>query len=535
MKKLSFCIIFSMFLLILTGCGAKKQDDSRKMLNVAESAELSTMDSVIATDTISLAAIGATVEGLYRNGKDGKLIPTMAESVEISNDKKIYTFKLREANWSNNKPVTAKDFVFAWKRLANPKTGAEYANMLVVAGVKNAEKIVKGNLSVDELGITAIDDKTLKVELDNAVPYFLSLTTFPSFYPIQEEFYKQHGDTYGIKADATLANGPFKMVSWNQGVGYTMIKNNEYYDADKVKLDGINFQIIKEEQAGIVAYEQGKIDIISLSGDLGELYRNSPEFVQIKDPIMSYISLNKKTLGLDNINLRKAIALSVDKQQIAENIVRNGSIPANFIVPIGLAYDENGKDFREGQEYLSPNKEEAQKYFQLAKKELNKENFEFEFLFNEGEVARKIAEFFKSEIEKNLPGVVINIKQVPFKERLRLTSLHEFQIAFVAWGPDYSDPLTFLDLWITNGAYNYGQWSNLEYDKIIKSASSGELLLNREARWKALQKAEEILLNDVAIIPIYQRNTGKLIKSNVNGVEYYPVGVSKSYKNATKN
>lgn len=533
-EKLLLSLLLAMG--IVVGCGEEKKvastEPTKKILNLAESTELSTMDSTLATDAYSFNALAATTEGLYQLDKNGNVVPGIAESTEVSEDGKIYIFKLRDAKWSDGKPVTANDFVFAWKRLANPSTAAEYSYMLGVAGIKNADDIVVGKKSVDELGIAAIDDKTLKVELSQPIPFFKSLMAFPSFFPIREDFYKEKGDQYGLSPENILANGAFKMATWDQGANYTMVKNPQYYDSESVKIDGINFQVIKEEQAAIVAYEQGVIDALKFTGELASFYTDNPEYMTIPDGSLTYFSMNVEVPGLENVNLRKAIAMSFDKQQIADNILKNGSFPANFAVPVKLATGPDGKDFREGRDYLVTDKAKAREYYEIAKKELGKDSFTFEFLFNDTESNKKLAEFFKSELETNLPGMTINLKQVPFKERLSLTSKHEFEIAITPWAPDYADPMTYLDMWITEGPYNYGQWSNNEYDKLI-SASKNELVNNIEARWETLKKAEELLMEQAVIAPVYQKNEAGLMKSNIKGLEFHPVGVSEIYKNVT--
>lgn len=277
---------------------------------------------------------------------------------------------------------------------------------------------------------------------------------------------------------------------------------------------------------------KGVIDALKFTGELASFYTDNPEYMTIPDGSLTYFSMNVEVPGLENINLRKAIAMSFDKQQIADNILKNGSFPANFAVPVKLATGPDGKDFREGRDYLVTDKAKARGYYEIAKKELGKDSFTFEFLFNDTESNKKLAEFFKSELETNLPGMTINLKQVPFKERLSLTSKHEFEIAITPWAPDYADPMTYLDMWITGGPYNYGQWSNSEYDKLI-SASKNELVNNIEARWETLKKAEELLMEQAVIAPVYQKNEAGLMKANIKGLEFHPVGVSEIYKNVT--
>ena len=239
MKKIKNLLVGLATLALLAACGGSKEttqavDNSKKVLNVASDIELSSMDTGVATDGYSFDAIAAVIEGLYQLDADGNPIPGMAESTEVSEDGKTYIFKLRDAKWSDGSPVKAQDFVFAWRRLANPATASEYSYMLDVAGVKNAAEIAKGEKGIEELGISAIDDKTLKVELNYAVPFFYQLMAFPSFYPISEEFYNKFGDQYALTPEAILANGPFKMTVWNQGSGYELVKNDKFYEPQMV-------------------------------------------------------------------------------------------------------------------------------------------------------------------------------------------------------------------------------------------------------------------------------------------------------------
>jgi len=211
MKKFKYLLVGLATVALLAACGGSDSkestqavDSQKKILNVATDIELASMDTGVATDGYSFDAIAAVIEGLYQLDSDGNPIPGMAESTEVSEDGKTYTFKLRDAKWSDGTPVKANDFVFAWRRLADPATASEYSYMLDVAGIKNASEIAKGEKAKEELGITAIDDKTLKVELNYAVPFFYQLMAFPSFYPISEEFYKKHGDQYALTPEAIL-------------------------------------------------------------------------------------------------------------------------------------------------------------------------------------------------------------------------------------------------------------------------------------------------------------------------------------------
>lgn len=540
MKKIKNLLVGLATLALLAACGGSKEttqavDNSKKVLNVASDIELSSMDTGVATDGYSFDAIAAVIEGLYQLDADGNPIPGMAESTEVSEDGKTYIFKLRDAKWSDGSPVKAQDFVFAWRRLANPATASEYSYMLDVAGVKNAAEIAKGEKAIEELGISAIDDKTLKVELNYAVPFFYQLMAFPSFYPISEEFYNKFGDQYALTPEAILANGPFKMTVWNQGSGYELVKNDKYYDAQVVKLDGINVQLVKDSQSAVVAYEQGTVDVMKLTGELVEQYKDSPEMQNTLGGYLWYVSPNTKVPGLENANLRLALALSYDKEQIAENLLKDGSIAANFAVPVKLAVGPDKKDFRAtSPEYLKVDKAKAKEYYEKAKKELGKDSFNFELLFEDTEASKKVAEYLKSEIETNLPGVTLTLKQQPKKSRLQLMQAGEFDLGLTRWGPDYADPMTYLDMWVSGASYNFGSWSNKEYDRLVYEASKGSLVTKLEERWQALKDAEKIVMDEATILPVYQTGSAMMIKSNIKGIEFHSVGVPTVYKNAVK-
>jgi len=494
------------------------------------------MDSAIATDGLSFEAIAATIEGLYTVDGDGVPQLAIAEKADVSPDGKTYTFTIRDAKWSNGTPVSAKDFEFAWKRLVNPATASEYSFIMGVAGVKNADDIVAGKKKIDELGVKAKDDKTLVVELDRPVAFFKSLLAFPSFFPINEAFYKEKGDQYALTAGALLANGPFKMKTWEVGgTTFFLEKNPDYYDAAKVQVDGLNYKVIKDSQQSALAYDNGDLDYVALSGEQITKYKSNPEYHSIMAGYLWYLSPNQKVKGLENVNLRKALSLAFDKKAIVDDILKDGSTVADFAVPTLLATGPDGKDFREtAGKYPTTNKEEAKKYWEKAKSELGISSIKLELLFEDTESATLVAQFIQSEIESTLPGVTFDLKSQPKKNRIELMQKGDYQVGLTRWGPDYADPMTYLDMWITGSPNNYGFWSNKEYDDLIQRASKGELAGKPEERWEALKKAEGMVMDNAVIFPIYQKGNAVLIKPNVTGLEFHSVGVGVYYKNAVK-
>jgi oligopeptide transport system substrate-binding protein len=506
-------------------------------LNVHIDVEVASMDPQIATDGTSFEVIADTTDGLYELDADGNPVPALAESVDKSADGLTLTYHLRDAKWSNGTPVTAKDFVFAWRRAVNPVTASEYAFIVGIAGIKNADAVSSGEKPLEELGVTAVDDKTLKVELDVPVPFFESLMAFPTFYPVNEEFFTKCGDQYASTPDTLLSNGPFKITAYEPAATtITLEKNPDYWDAGKVKLDGINYQVIKDSQQAMLAYQNGDLDLVTLSGEQVEQFQADPEFKNIMAGYLWYMSPNTKVKGLENLNLRKALSLCFDKEAVCKNILKDGSIPAYFAVPTLLATGPDGKDYREdaGSNYFKTDKAEALKYWEEAKKELGVESLTYTMIVEDTESAINVAQFLQSEIQTTLPGITINLEQMPKKNRVERMQEGTFELGLTRWGPDYADPMTYLDMWITDSPNNYGFWSNAEYDSIIQSAKKGELALDPSARWKALIDAEKIVCDNAVIFPVYQKGNAVMQKIGVEGVEFHSIAINRYFKNTTK-
>ena len=519
------------------GATAENTSAAGDPLKVHIDVEVASMDPQVAVDGTSFEVLAAVTEGLYSLDADGSAIPAMADKVEKSEDGLTYTVTLKDAKWSNGTPVTANDFVFAWRRLVDPKTASEYAFMGGIAGLKNADDISAGKVSPDQLGVTAKDDKTLVIELDTPVPFFESLMAFPSFFPVNEEFYNKCGDKFATTVDTILCNGAFKVTSYEPAATtINLEKNADYWDADKVKLSGIQYQVIKDSQQAMLAYQNGDLDVATLSGEQVEQFQADPEFQSIMAGYLWYISPNLKTPGLENENLRKALALSYDKDAIVNNILKDGSIKADFAVPTLLATGPDGKDFRDGTDtYLSTDKAKALEYYDKAKEELGKDSFSYTMIVEDTESAQNVAQFIQAEIQKTLPGVTINIETMPKKNRVERMQEGTFELGLTRCGPDYADPMTYLDMWTTDSPNNYGFWSNAEFDQIIQSAKKGELALDVNARWDALKKAEKMVMDEAVIFPVYQKGNAVMIKKNVSGIEFHSVAINRVYKNATKN
>ncbi len=537
MKKYAkFLMIFVFSIVTLAAC-SDNSESSGKVLKVAKDVELASMDQHIATDGLSFEVIAATIEGLYTVDADGNAVPAIAESYDLSEDGLTYTFHLRkEAKWNNGDPVTANDFVYAWQRLVDPNTASEYAFIMDVAGVENAAAINAGEVSLEELGVKAVDDYTLEVHLALPVPYFLQLMTFPSFFPLNESFVTEKGDDYAQSPEGLLANGPFKMTEWTQGHSFKVEKNDSYYDKENVKLDGIEYKIMKDAQTAALEFDSGNMDIVRLTGEIVDLYKENDAFKLIHEGYLWYMSPNEEVPELQNVNLRQALGRAVNKEQLTETVLNDGSTVADFIVPVSLATGPDGKDFRDtsANDYMTYDVAVAQQYWEKAKQELGIDSLTLELLFEDTDALKKCAEFIQSELQTNLPGLTIELKSQPKKNRLELMRAGDYQLGITRWGPDYADPTTYLDMFITGSANNYPNYSSEAYDTLMERIDKGDLVYDVEARWEAMKEAEELLIaQDAAALPMYQQGNTYLINPKVSGVETHSVGVPFIYKNAT--
>ena len=501
--------------------------DEAQVLNLLDGSDIPSLNPTLATDSVSFNVLNNVNEGLYRMDENDEPTPGVAESHEVSEDGKTYTFKIREGvTWSNGEPVTANDFEYAWKEVLNPDNASQYA--YVFSLIEGAEAYNTGEGERDAVGVKALDDQTLEVKLNAPAEYFLGLTSFGVFMPKLESFDQEQGENFGTSAETTLYNGPFKLESWEREQGWKMVKNEDYWDAEAVKLDEINVKVVKEVGTGVNLYENGDVDRAGLTAEFVANYESSEDFSTVVEPTIFYLQFNTEFEAFDNQKIRNAIDKAYDKTAISETILNNGSIPANYFVPKDFVKDADGKDFREANPEIGGyDVDEAKKLWEEGLAELGVDSLEVELLNYDSDSAKQIGEFLKGELEKNLPGLSLSIKQQPFNNKLDLENKGEFELTFAGWGPDYQDPMTFVDLFVTDGPYNRGKWSNEEFDKLIADA---KVNTDAAARWKQLQDAEKIALEENVISPVYQRGSARLTKPYVKNIVEHAFGADYSYK-----
>lgn len=515
--------------------GSEGSNDEQ-VLHLIETAEIPSMDSTTSTDSVSNNVLNNVNEGLYRQGPENDLqLGMAAEEPTVSEDGLTYTFKIREdAQWSNGEPVTASDFVYAWQRLANPETAAEYAYM-IDGIVTNASEILTGEMDPSELGVTAEDETTFVVELAKPVPYFKDLLTLSMFFPLNEEYVTEQGNDYATNSDTILYNGPFELTEWDgAGLSWSLEKNEDYWDADVVKLDRIDVDAVKETSTALNLYNAGEADRMILTGEYVQTKQGAPDLLSQATSSVFYFKFNQERNGeetpLANENIRKAIAMAFDKQSFSDTVLQNGSLPANGLVPAELAVGPaSNEDFRaENGDLLSFDAEQAVEYFETGLDELGVESLTLEMLGDDTENSKRSLEFMQSQLQSNLPNLTINLRNVPFKVRLDANSKQDYDIQLAGWGADYADPINFLELFETENGNNKSGFSNPEYDALIERAQNDASDL--EGRWEAMLEAEQILLDSAGIAPIYQRAYAVLEKDYVQDLVHHLTGAEYSYK-----
>lgn len=537
--------ILSLVLVLMLSIGMVASAEGGKILNVHLLNEVESLEVGLASAGQSFDVISSTTEGLYRLDAAGTPVPAIAESYTLSEDGCTYTFKLREdAYWSNGTQVTANDFVYAWVRGIDDVTRPDYtyAWIFETACIKNAGKILAHEMEPAELGVKALDDFTLEVQLECPCGYFMSLMAFSMFLPINEEFAEAKGEDYGKTSDDVLANGPFVLTNYTPAsLSFDVVKNDYYYAKDEVKLDGIHFQVIKDNQSAMLAYENGELDTVMLSGELTELYMDSDEFITVPSGYFWYISMNQTNEFLANQNVRNAIIHAIDKDTLCDYVLKDGSVGAYGGTPESLCGDpENGVDFREcSGDYALFDVALAQESWEKAKEELGVSEMTIDLLTEDTEESKLVGEFVQQQLQDNLPGLTVTLTTTVKKDRLERMRRenNKYEMGLTRWGPDYADPMTYFNIWATNGGHDGMHWENSKtngYDELCASCTGGELAAKPVERWQAMQDLEKILFDEAVVCPVYLKADALLVSSAVTGVEYHAVGTPHVYRNADK-
>lgn len=482
-------------------------------LNMRNTMEPTSLNTLLATYAYDFTPINAMIECLYRDDENDAPQPAGAETVDISDDKLVYTFHLREdATWSNGDPVVATDYEFAWQQALNPKVASDYAYMLYF--IHNAEPYFKGEVEWSEVGVKVIDDYTLEVTLDNPLPYATDLFAFPTLAPINQKFYEEVGaDKYATDAEYFCCNGMYELTEWSHNSQIVFQKREDYWNADAVGPDEIVYKIITDSQAGLNSYLSREIDYTDLdSGEVVQQAEAAGFEVGVKPARSSYyLIVNTEDEFMSNQNLRLALAYSIDKQALIDTVYQNDNQPMTSFTPPAImgAAGADGPTFQEalleerGEMYpASGDLEKAQEYLQAALEELGCTVDELNLSIDcaDDSLRRNCATFLQEQWRQNLGIENIAVNSMQTKQVSANRQSGDYCMSLGGWSPDYNDAINFLDLWVTDGGNNDSFWSNAEYDNLIAQATAEA---DEEVRQQYLFDAEEILAAEMPIIPLY--------------------------------
>ena len=529
-KLLLLLVVVAMVAALFTGCGGGKS------IGLAYNwrSEPPDLDPQLSTDQVSFWILNATLEGLVRLNPDGSVGDGLAESWDISDDGLTYTFYLRDAKWSDGADITAEDFEYAWKRAIDPATASEYAYQMY--HIKNAMEVNTGaeGVTLDDVGVSALDEKTLEVELVRPTSFFLSLTSFITYLPAQKAAVEQWGEEYGTEADKMVYSGPFVVSDWQHEQELTLTKNEDYWDADTVQLPEVKGIITDDENTQVQMYESGDLDVMDVGATFLDQYKDSPEYSSLPQATTWYLMFNMQDKYFSNLNIRKAFSMATDRQAYVDQIRKGlGVVPTQY-TPSSMT-GKGGKSFSENVAEAGVTSlpeydvEEANRLLEegLAEIGATKEELvdECTLVGQTGDAWTTYVEFLQGQWEQNL-GVRLEIEQMSFAERLERYNQGTYQITYAGWGGDYNDPLTFMDMWITDGGNNDSYWSNADYDAAIQTAIEGE----GDERIDAMVEAEGILAEELPIYPVIWPARSFVQKPYVHDIARFPVGADTEFK-----
>ena len=393
-----------------------------------------------------------------------------------------------------------------------------------------------GTAATDEqlntLGIKATDDKTVVVDLEKNVPYFVGLMSFPCYFPQNQKFVEKCGKNYATKPEYILGNGAYKMTKWIKGNKATFTKNDKYYDAKSVKTKNLEMYLVQDPKTAAQNFDNGKVDYATINSTLVDKYKGKDTFKAIREGYLAYLICNFKADTTANKNLRHALSYAINRKDLCDNILKDGSQPATGFVPAQLCKSPSGKDFREESgKYVDYDVKKAQEYLDAAKKELGTDTITVDLLYGTDESPMDtMAEYLQGSFTK-LKGLKVNMVATVKKDRIYNREEHgTYEIACTRWGPDYADPTTYLNLFLTGNSNNFGKYSNAKVDSLMKQVQT-ESDVNK--RWDLMTQLEKTALDDLAYIPVFEKGAAALKAKNVKGLVHSAVGVPYTFKYVT--
>lgn len=530
MKKKAVAVLLTAALAVslLGGCGAYKDEDDKadsgNELNFALQIDPYILDPQLCTTMNEGAVDFHLYEGLYR--LDGtEVVPAGAESYEVSDDGLVYTFHLRDGvKWSDGKEVTAEDYKYGFERVVDPQTAS--AGSYLAAWVKNANKIVAGELPVSDLGITVIDDKTLQFELEYPASYFVGMLSTPALLPARKDIVEKYGKEYGTAPDKAVYNGPYTLEKWSKNEELILEKNEEYWNKDEIKMDTVNISIIPDPSTQVGMFENGELDYVEIPSEQVANYPDAKKYLTGGVEYLQFNLENNEYFG--NENFRKAMSAAIDREEYVKMALGGNGTPAERFVLPELTGTEStyGEDFPLSVFSEKSDKEKAKEYLDAAMKELgvsDASEITITLSCSDSEASRKCAEVIQEQMRQNL-GITVEVEQVASKQYWANWAEDNFGLMMGGFSPDYSDPNTFLELFITGNTSNHSNYSSPEYDENMKISQT---TLDAQERYEAMAKAEAVLCEELPIIPIDYSEKSYMVNEKLKN--FQPCFVATTY------
>lgn len=535
-KMLSLLLVLLMVLSLFTACGTTKpttetppagetpktteptQETSVKKLIYSLSSEPETLDPTLNVYSKSSTVLQNLFRGLYKVGQEDKAVPALAEGYTLDETGTIYTFTLREGiKWSDGSPVTAADFEYSWKRVLNPDVASGASWYLYY--IKNARAYNSGEVDADEVGVKAIDDRTLEVTLENPTAYFIDLLCVTAYYPVKKDIVEST-DSWTQSAETLVSTGPYMVKEIKPKEKLILVKNPNYIDTDKVKLDEIEIVYIESPEAELAAYMNGDVDVCdNVSKEALTQYKGTNEFFAANRIGTNYYDINCSIKPFDDARVRKALAYSIDRKVLVENIIQGSYVPAHGFVPFGIPYTpQEGKEYRDVVGNLFEEDVEAAKKLLADAGFPNGEGFPtLKLITFNSQTNKDVAQAMQSMWQQNL-GITVEI--VTFESKVYWDELDkgDFNVAYDGWTGDYPDPMTNLDLFMLENTADDNRWVGDGANRYDELMFENLALKDNVQRYKNFEEAEKILMDEMPIIPTYYLNDEYLAKPYVTGV-----------------
>ena len=525
MKKIYLLTVLLFFLVI--SCKGKEGAEISvgstkeiKKISINENEEPESLNPNLTTDSTGTTVNSIMSEGLMRSDKDGIPAAGLAEKWEINEDGLVWKFYLREnLKWSDGSPLTANDFKFSWMKVLAPETGAKNADLLYV--IKGAEAYNKGEGTAEDVGIKVLDDNTIEVSLEEPSEYFLSLLAHVTYSPISEKLFNEKKENFGLDPSSITASGPYMLKEWNHNANIILSKNENYWNKDNIKLDEIEIKLVVDNEAALNAFNNGEIDLIRIGSVQYEKLKNDDRIHLFQNNSVWFLLFNMENDFLKNPKIRKAIQMSINREELIDKVLGGMGNPATGLIPNGIMGNKEGFRDEAGTAVPDYNTDEAKKLFREGLEELGvTKPPKLTILINDALNNKSVAEFAQEQLRVNL-GLEIEIEAVTYKERVVRSQQHNFDMVFTSWKAIYADPKSYLDIFVSGAGNNYGVYSNKNYDEEVSKSNK---ILDREERIKQIQEAEVTLINDIPAAFLYFQTRIVILNPRVKNIYFKGVG-----------